>query len=147
MSPVAKPTYNLDLTVILLSMKRQIKIIMEYDEEGIDVDQTSPLKKMRVYMDEQPIGCIQNFELSASADSFYPKLEITFPDFCDAEIDPLFDNHFAKDIDYYTQTLSQIPGVKIILQPLDQSKRVVALSEIGTNGYIELVPMKSRHNP
>ncbi len=133
-------------------MTRQLKIIIEYEEEGIDHDINGPLRKVTLYHDDEPIGCVQRLKFSADAEKPFPELEITFPDLHDPEIDNSTypspsSASFVKDVDEHIRDFAKIVGVKTLIKGLDKDARVYLVQELGTEGYIEAVPMKSRWKP
>lgn len=124
---------------------------MSYEEEGIDSDTDKPIftGSVRFLHDDQPIGCIQDLKFRANTEQPLPELEITFPDLHDQGIDPAYAQHpnFIKEIDHQIKLLSKIPNVKIHLRSLDAEAKVCTLDEIGTDGHIDLIPMKKRWSP
>ena len=84
----------------------QLKIIMG----------SSPTNTL-VYIDDEPVGLIQNIKVEVSVDNPFPNIEITFPN--------LFDKHYqsingglTKDLAYHIERLEKIPGVTIKLKEL-----------------------------
>lgn len=126
-------------------MKHQIKIIIDYEEEGIDCDETH-IKRTIVWVDEQPIGCIQQLSFKANAKSQFhqiEKFEIVFPDFQNSQIDKSFITGFPSQVKGYIKLLSNIPNLDVKLQKLETQSKTYELTEIGTDGCIEHIPMKT----
>jgi hypothetical protein len=129
-------------------MKRELKIIIEYEAEGIDCDENKPIGLLTVYHDDKPIGCIQKLHLTADASKWFPELEIVFPDLHDGSIDDGFTSPFTVDFDENIKKLSKIPGLKVSVQGMDQSNKIaVMLEEVGTHGIIDHIPLKTRREP
>lgn len=62
-------------------MKRELKIIIEYETEGMDCDQPSlNTTTVKVYHDDKQIGFIQKLRFLAEAKADGVELEISFPD-------------------------------------------------------------------
>lgn len=96
-------------------MTGQIKIIIEYEEEGIDNDVDGPLSnvKVNVYRDDERIGLIQSIKFSVDANEVIPRLEFVFPNLTGwAACDEL-----NKKIDEQVKFLSKIVGVKVLKRP------------------------------
>lgn len=93
-------------------MKRELKIVIEYEAEGIDCDYTTPLCATRtfVYHDGVHVGAIQKIAFVASANEFTPELEITFPDTSKWST---LGADVVKKIDANVRIFEKIPGVKI----------------------------------
>ena len=142
-------------------MKHELKIIMTYETEDMEHDQTTPIlsSSIRVYVDEQPIGCIQKLKLEADCNEFLPKVEITFPDIeaLESEMDlaaynivnpgnsPRPNTYFGRDVKKYISLLSQAPNMEIKKKGIDDGDNIVQLQEVGTDGFIDSFPMKRRH--
>jgi hypothetical protein len=127
-------------------MKHEIKIIIQYEAEGIDSDgRTLP---PIVYLDNQAVGCIQEVNFHASVNNVVPDLEIVMPNFNDENIDPAYFAQPAtlnRDVIDTISNLSQVAGLKLTIRNFDETTNVVAMKEVGTDGCIELIPMKKRH--
>ncbi len=95
-------------------MTGQIKIIIEYQEEGIDSDITGPLSaaNVKVYRDDEVIGFIQYINFMADALG-HTQLEFIFPDLTGWAAD----EELTKKIDRQVKSLSEIVGVKILKRP------------------------------
>lgn len=124
-------------TIILcyiLCMKHEFKIVMEFED-----DQSKPLHSgIRVYIDNNIVGCIQDLKFSADTENFLPKLEITFPDLAGLkELSSERECVFIKDVQYHIDNLKVIPGIDIKLKSLDNTSDPICLDEVGTDGHID----------
>lgn len=142
-------------------MKHELKIIMEYNTEDMEHDQTTPILNsfIRVYVDGRVIGCIQSLKLEANCKEAAPKIQITFPDFeaLEAEMDllgynnanpgnaPRLNTYFGRDVKEYISLLSQAANMEIKKKEIDDGGNIVHLQEVGTDGFIDSFPMKRRH--
>lgn len=134
-------------------MKREIKIIMSYDEEDIDeCDATKPIMTGGIVLelDGHPIGCVQEIKFHAAFDDHLPTLEVIFPDLWNKEVDPAYRNtkypSFAHEVEENIKRLKLIPNIKVTLRSIDDgTSRVVYLDEMGTDGHIDMVPMQRRN--
>ncbi len=95
-------------------MKREFKIIMEFEDEDMDTD-GSPHTKTIVYLDNEPVGLLQSLKLLVDANSFFPELELTFPNFHSNKINPEYFNNstLLEETDRYIKRLQKVPGIKI----------------------------------
>lgn len=129
-------------------MKHQLKIVMDYEISDADHSVTST--NILVVSDDEPVGCIQDLKLHATANNPLPELEVTFPNLHDPKIDPVYklgESNLIASVDHHFQLLLKVPNIRLILKDLDPESAVQPLGEIGTDGFIELVPMKKRHEP
>lgn len=108
-------------------MKHEFKIVLEYNDSEDNLLHTG----IRVYIDDEIIGCIQDLKLSVNTEDFVPKIEITFPDLSN------INSIFKKDIAYRTNNLKAIPIIDVKMKPLSSN----LLSEVGTDGYIDSFPI------
>lgn len=103
-------------------MRSQIKIILEYNEEGIDHDTTEPLTIASVFHNDKQIGMIHNLNVELDAGSFpsITNFEITFPDL-ENTITTMgwhASEELLKTLRENIKLLEAIPGVVIKLKPL-----------------------------
>jgi hypothetical protein len=136
-------------------MKHEIKIIMTYDTEN--EDKAAPIfnKNIRVYIDDDVVGCIQDLKFHANHQELTPTLQIIFPEIDSLDADwagyqfhnpsTKDESCFAKDVKRYIKKFSQISNIDIKKQEIDNGSNVVMLTEIGTDGNIDSFPMKRRH--
>lgn len=69
-----------------------------------------------VFLDEKPLGYIQDIKIHATVDNLIPTVEIVFPDFRP------FRNSNKETVELFEEQLkllSQIPNIKVTLAPLD----------------------------
>ena len=114
-------------------MKQQLKIIIDYETKNGENSITTV--NTIFYVNDAPIGCIQDLKLHANSHDQhpqYPQLEILFPNLKDTG------SSFVHDIDHNIKILSTIPNVKISMQDLVSSE-TYALHEIGTDGKIDII--------
>ena len=137
-------------------MKHELKIIMSYETEDMDCDQTTPISNgtIRVFLDNKPIGCIQEMTIQANANEFVPFIEFAFPDIegLDYDIDAyksMFPHSkqipFIRDIKENVSAFKMIPNVRVKMNGIDNGENIVHLEEVGTDGFIDSIPMKRRH--
>lgn len=130
-------------------MKHELKIIMTYEQESIDSDGTS-LSAPKIYLDDRIIGLLQNFELRASCQEIIPKVKITFLDYNKVNIDS---QYFVKtmnsspisqekEIDYYVNKMINVIGIEVKMQDINNGSDFVKVKEIGTDGIIDMIPIK-----
>lgn len=143
-------------------MKHELKIIMTFNTEDMEHDQATPIwnHSIRVSVDDMLIGCIQDMKISANCKEEAPQLEFTFPDFENLDYDhetyqktyPLnpprdYPMPFAKEVGLHIKNLQLAPNVKIKLKGIDDGVApTVVLDEVGTDGHIDIIPMKRRHS-
>jgi hypothetical protein len=137
-------------------MKHELKITMTYETE--DENESAPIlnTSVRVCIDGDIIGCIQDLSFHANHKELEPKLEITFPNIKSLDADwtayqfnnPSYrvDSCFERDIKRYVEMFSKASNVVVKTQEIDDgSSNVVMLTEVGTDGNIDSFPMKRRH--
>ena len=95
------------------------------------------------------VGFVRSLRLRADCDTIIPKLEFVFPDLHDPNIDDTpnrgqYVGFLTTSTDDQIQRLSAIPGIDVIVNRLDSSAPIVLVQEIGTDGYIDSIPMKKR---
>lgn len=91
----------------------ELKIIMRYDD-GKPITSTNTV----IYINDKPIGCIQNIKTEIDAGNYVPKIEITFPNLKSERISDSYKSPFIKEIDGQIDELSKIPNVKIVLKDI-----------------------------
>lgn len=137
-----------------VKMKHELKIIMSFDTEK--QDSRIKCENLRVFVDDNIIGCIQKLNISANAQSSEPNIEFSFPDFKNLDFDlesynqlntHNYDNIvFTKEIDYHIENLKLASNVKITMENIDDNvSSILVLDEVGTDGHIDSIPMKRRH--
>jgi len=96
-------------------MNHEIKIIMKY-KDGEPIKSCNTI----ISLDDEPIGCIQNFKLNADAGEYFPELEFTFPDLKSDEIDLSYKKspNLIETVDYYLNKLKIVPNIKLILKKI-----------------------------
>lgn len=96
-------------------MEREIKIIMKFEDN--DALRSS---KTMLYLDNTPIGCIQNMKLEVDAYSHLPNLTITFPNLESDKIDPSYYEkpNLLNTVKMYVDMLKNIHGVNIVLKKI-----------------------------
>jgi hypothetical protein len=130
-------------------MKHELKIIIRYEDEGIDNDcnQITPITcgKILVTHDDQPIGCIQHIKLEASSNDHFPQIEISFPDFSDPNIwtDQVYlERWWSKEIRNSMRMLNTLHNVQIKYENPLPKKDPYELEEVGTDGVIDHIAVK-----
>ena len=147
-------------------MKHEFKIIIHWEDEGLDSD-GKLFSCPTVYLDGYAVGCIQELKFHAKKVEIVPEVEVTFPDFTDKNIDPVYfqppihvngywyfggGSNFVDSVSDNIKLISQTP-ITIRLASLDPSnprtiivsgidRNVVDLREVGTDGVIDWVPVK-----
>jgi len=128
-------------------MKHTLKFEMNFESEDIEHDETTPIKNtsIRVFIDDNVIGCLQHLKLEADKNETVPFIEFTFPD-----LESLDDDNtksiFIREIADYIKILSACPNIRIIKKNIDDNESpVTLLEEIGTDGFIDSIPMKRRN--
>lgn len=118
-------------------MKKEVKIVMESmvdDETGEEIIST---RNTIVYLNGEPIGCIQALELKAIVDKDL-KLDITFPD-----TSYFTRSWWKREIQSNIRKLSTISNVNVSIIDLSTNDNgMVSLSEVGTEGNIDSVNIK-----
>ncbi len=112
---------------------KEIKIVMSarYNDETDEASLSS--YDTVVYINDSPVGCIQNIKLEANAQNETAFVEITFP-----KTDILCPSN-QRDIQQYKRLLENIPNVKInTIYIFDNQNKMVALDEVGTDGHIDV---------
>src|SRR5574338_532429 len=138
-------------------MKHELKIIMTFETEDMDHDSTTPITShsIRVSMDGNIIGCIQKMHVSANCEEVLPEIEFTFPDFDTLDYDAatyknMFPSSsgkppFIRDIEGHIEALSLAPNIKVRKEGIDNGENIVHLEEVGTDGFIDSIPMNRRN--
>jgi hypothetical protein len=112
---------------------KEFKIVMTaiYDDETDESVITS--YNTIIYLDDKPMGLVQDIKIHANARNQFPTIDITYPE------DNILCPSFNKDIAQYKKALENIPNITIHTVDLtEQPARMVALDEVGTNGHIDL---------
>jgi hypothetical protein len=120
-------------------MKHELKIIIKCESEDIDDNGSHP-NNITIYLDDEPIGVVQQFKLEADCKKISPTIEFTFLNFDDPNIDPVYfkgSHYMYTYTKEYIDRLSMINGIKIYLQNLFNEK----IKEIGTDGIIDKIKM------
>ena len=96
-------------------MEHEIKIIMKFKD-----NETLKSSKTMLYIDDNPIGCIQNIKLEVDAHNYFPNLTITFPNLESDKIDPSYYKkpNLLDDVKMYIEKLKNIHGVNIVLEEI-----------------------------
>jgi hypothetical protein len=96
-------------------MEHEFKIIMKLKEGEL-----SPTSSVIVYLDNQPVGLIQNIKFEADTDSPIPKLEITFPNLESDKIDQSYrkSSNLLDTLKYYRELFSKLPSVTVLMKEL-----------------------------
>lgn len=134
-------------------MKREIKIIMSYDDEDVDdCDETTPIftSGIVIELNGTPVGCVQEIKLHAAMENHLPVIEIVFPNLEDRNIDSSYRvttyPNFATEVAENIKRLRNIPNVKVTVKNIDDGiSNCIMLDELGTNGHIDIVPMTRRN--
>jgi hypothetical protein len=97
-------------------MKHELKIVMSYETEGIDCDETTAITSphFKIYHDDKIIGCILAISVEASAEEAVPKIKIAFPDFGEYTYTPGKIGS-AWGVMENVKTLKEIPNVEVEL--------------------------------
>jgi len=91
-----------------------LKLVCELSDQGLI---TSP--KTVLYLDDEPIGVIQEINFNIKADDHVGHMEITFPDLHSEKIDATYANSsFVKEVDARIEQLKAFPGIIIKLKEL-----------------------------
>ena len=90
-------------------MAKELKIVI-----GTNIHETL------VYLNDEPIGLIQDIKIHANCGQPYPTVEIVFPNLFDLEIDPTYYHHspLLKQLAQHLWDLSDVPNLKITLKDL-----------------------------
>ena len=93
-------------------MDHEFKIIVKLKEGEL-----SPTSSVTVYLDNQPVGLIQNLKFEADTDSDVPKLEITFPNLESDKIDQSFKekSNLLDTLKFYKGMFSRLPSVTVLM--------------------------------
>lgn len=129
---------------------------MSFETEDMEHDMTTPIasSSIRVSLDGHIIGCIQKLSINANCKDYLPELEIVFPDFDTLDYDSeTYKNMypgstkppFIRDIEGHIETLSIAPNIKVRKEGIDSGENIVHLEEVGTDGFIDSIPMNRRN--
>lgn len=79
---------------------------------------------VKVYVDEQQIGLIQDVKFHASAHENFPEVEIVFPNLFDSQVDQksVKSGGLLDMLKKNLELFKEIPHVKVTLASLDWSK-------------------------
>ena len=137
-------------------MEHELKIIMKFTTEDMDHDQNLPIRNSSILLsiDSHVVGCIQKLKIEADCDQLMPTVEITFPDLESLDYDMTayqatnpgakYKPHFIDDIKEHIKLL-EIANIQIKSKNIDNGDNVLALTEVGTDGVIDLIPMERRN--
>lgn len=97
-------------------MKHEFKIIMKFD----DSKPTAVAPNTTVYLDDEPVGVIQEFKFQVSTDQFTPQLEITFPNLESPKIDPSYKKlpNLISTVKAQIERLKIVPNIKVVLKEI-----------------------------
>lgn len=102
-------------------MKRELKIIMTYDMGEDELPTLS--QKTTIYLDGKQVGLIQDIKVQATVEEVLPKVEVTFPNLFDMNIDPAYYANQGPDglVSMLKDTitnLKDLPNVNVVLKDL-----------------------------
>jgi len=101
-------------------MTNELKIVVK--ESGI----------LTVFINDKPIGCIQQLKLTADAGSFIPSIELVLPE--DIELP----DNWKNGINDRIAILKQLPFVQVSRKQIkDKLDEKHDLRELGTDGVID----------
>ncbi len=120
-------------------MKHELKITVEFEVNG---SKTHSCPLIRVFVDENVIGCIQDLKLHASAQEFIPEIEFSFLDLEKFDFGDDEPSTFVPKIKNHIALLSQVPYIKINMIDPNIPALITQMEEVGTNGIIEYFPEK-----
>ena len=96
-------------------MEHEFKIVLKM-EDG------KPLAshKVTIYLDDEPVGMVQDIKFHAAAGESLPSLDITFPNL---RSDKIADSYYktanmAKDTDRWIDKLKNLPGIRVFLKEI-----------------------------
>lgn len=130
---------------------------MSFETEDMEHDQATPVlsHSIRVFVDEHIIGCIQKMKIEADCEKTLPEIEFTFPDLEALDYDyssyklanPGIKGkpYFINEIEEHIKVLEQAPNIKIRKEGVDNGENIVHLKEVGTDGFIDSIPMSRRN--
>lgn len=127
---------------------------MSFDTDENDINGVVFTSSILVNLDGYPVGCIQQLKLEANCKEDLPQLEFTFPDLEKLEYDKSVyaaENRnrpeiiFIKDIRANIRDLQKAINIKINKQSIDTGEPIIMLNEVGTDGFIDSIPMEKRH--
>lgn len=130
---------------------------MNFETEDMEHDSSTPIasSSIRVSMDGHVIGCIQKLKVTADCDSHLPELEFVFPNFDTLDYDAatyknMFPSSsgkppFIRDIEEHIRLLSLASNIKVRKEEIDNGENIVHLEEVGTDGFIDSIPMNRRN--
>lgn len=85
-------------------MKHELKVIL-----GATSHETM------VYIDDQPVGLIQEIKFVANATTGTTDIELTFPDFQEYRAT---NGGFAKQLEDTIELLKEMPHIRVLLKPI-----------------------------
>jgi hypothetical protein len=97
-------------------MEHEFKIIMKVHE-----GQPAKTSNVMVYLDNQPVGLIQNIKFEANSESLMPTLELTFPNLESDKVDQSYkksSNNLIGTLKHYKELFTNFPSIKVILKEL-----------------------------
>lgn len=99
-----------------------------------------------IEIDGKPIGCVQELKLHANSNEHLPQIEVSFPDFKNLDWDKSTPpSRLISEIDDHINQLKQASNIKINRISIDSGEPVVVMGEVGTDGFIESIPMERRN--
>ena len=141
------------------AMEHELQIIMRYEDgqpisnsmDIIDgtIDSVSfPGTGTVVFLDGNPIGCIQHIKIEADIKKPTVNVEITFPPFSDSEDESERWCNFDREARPVIEILKKSPSilVKKSIRYLRNIGPIQYLREIGTNGFIHSIRRKISPN-
>jgi len=112
---------------------KEIKIVMKtsYNDETGEAS-LSPYDTV-IYINDTPIGCIQDLKIEVNAGNKFPYVEITFPR------TEILCPSYQKDVERNKRLLENIPNVKInTIDLFANQNNMITLDEVGTDGHIDV---------
>jgi hypothetical protein len=96
-------------------MEHELKIVIKLQD-----GQPLTANKIVVYLDELPLGVIQDIKFRAGVDDVLPALELTFPNLESDSIAPSYktSTNFISMVREQVDKLSNFPGIKVFLKEL-----------------------------
>lgn len=97
----------------------EIKIIAKLDPNGVILT-----SNIIVYLDDEPVGALQDIKFHASSDNLVANLELTFPDLHSDKISKsyLTQPNLISTVDYYVNKFKSMLSVKIHLKDIFEDK-------------------------
>ncbi len=85
-------------------MKHELKVILG-----------ATARETLVFIDDQPVGLIQEIKFVANAETGKTDIELTFPDFREYATT---NGAFAKQLDSTLELLKEMPHIRVLLKPI-----------------------------